>query len=188
MPNNIKIIRTMKITTETILKVLNVITWIIFIGLCIEAGALIVNFIYSIFKPEIIQNLYQKLDLSKLYAYSKSAFYVIYSFIIIIALLKAILFYFLIKLLLKFDLAKPFAESISKQILRISYFTLSIGFLGKLASKIAESLSKYSIDVLQTQQFWNDSNAFIMFGLILLVIAKIFERGIELQSENDLTI
>ncbi len=178
----------MKITTNLVLKILHVITWIIFIGLCIEAGALLVNFVVSIFKPEIVQNLYQKLDLSKLYSNSKFAFYGLYSFIVTIALLKAILFYVLIKLLLKFDLAKPFTETISKQILTISYFTLSIGFLGKLAHKIAESLSKISVDVQQTQQFWNDSNVFIMFGLILLVIAKIFERGIELQSENDLTI
>jgi len=45
-----------------IFKALQVIAWIIFIGLCVEAGALIVNFVYSQFKPEVIHNLYQKLD------------------------------------------------------------------------------------------------------------------------------
>ena len=53
-------------TNNLIFKGLSIIAWIIFVGLCIEAGALIVNFIISFFKPEIIQNLYQKLDLSKI--------------------------------------------------------------------------------------------------------------------------
>ena len=42
---------------------LQIVSWIIFVGLCIEAGALIVNFVYSLFKPEIVHNLYQKLDI-----------------------------------------------------------------------------------------------------------------------------
>ena len=46
-----------------VFKGLHVVAWVIFVGLSIEAGALIVNFIISLFKPEIVQNLYQKLDL-----------------------------------------------------------------------------------------------------------------------------
>lgn len=45
-----------------------------FVGLCIEAGALIVNFIFSLYKPEFVHNLYQKLDLYKMYTDSKWGF------------------------------------------------------------------------------------------------------------------
>lgn len=45
---------------------LQIVAWVIFVGLCIEAGALLVNFIYSLYKPDIIQNLYQKMDLSEM--------------------------------------------------------------------------------------------------------------------------
>ena len=81
---------------------LHIVAWVIFVGLCIEAGALIVNFIFSLFKPEIVHNLYQKLDLSDLYSRSKWSYYCMYSFIMVISVLKAYLFYIVIKLLTKF--------------------------------------------------------------------------------------
>ena len=60
---------------------LHIVAWVIFVGLCIEAGALIVNFIFSLFKPEIVHNLYQKLDLSDLYSRSKWSYYCMYSLV-----------------------------------------------------------------------------------------------------------
>ena len=62
---------TEKTKTSLILKVLHVIAWLIFVGLSIEAGGLIVNFFFSVFKPEFVSNLYQKLDLSKMYQQSQ---------------------------------------------------------------------------------------------------------------------
>ena len=67
--------------------ILHVITWLIFVGLSIEAGGLIVNFVFSIFKPEMVGNLYQKLDLSKLHQQSEMAFYGMYSFVLFISIL-----------------------------------------------------------------------------------------------------
>ncbi|WP_321539145.1 hypothetical protein [Flavobacterium piscinae] len=59
-----------------IFKGLHVVAYIIFVGLCIEAGGLLVNFVFSLFKPEIIANLYQKLDLMDMYKQSKPTFLV----------------------------------------------------------------------------------------------------------------
>ena len=50
---------------------LYIVAWLIFMGLCIEAGGLIVNFFFSLYNPEFVQNLYQKLDLSEIYNDSK---------------------------------------------------------------------------------------------------------------------
>ena len=61
-----------------VFTVLQVIAWIIFVGLSIEAGALLVNFIYSLFKPEVVHHLYQKLDLSEMYERSKWAYFGMY--------------------------------------------------------------------------------------------------------------
>ena len=41
---------------------LYIVAWLIFVGLSIEAGGLIVNFFFSLYKPEFVQNLYEKLD------------------------------------------------------------------------------------------------------------------------------
>ena len=86
-------------TNNFVFTGLHIVAWVIFVGLCIEAGALIVNFIFSLYKPEIVQNLYQKLDLSEMYDRNKWAFYGIYSFILTISILKAVLFYIVILLL-----------------------------------------------------------------------------------------
>ncbi len=178
----------MEKTNNYLFITLKIVAWLIFVGLCIEAGGLIVNFIFSLYKPEFIQNLYQKLDLSEMYVRSQWAFFCMYSFILIISILKAILFYIVVILVTKIDLAKPFNSFVSRQILLMSYFTFSIGLLSYIAQKIAESLKHdgFTIDILNV--FWSDSQAFILMSAVIYIIASIFKRGIELQNENDLTI
>ena len=171
-----------------VFKALHIVAWIIFVGLCIEAGALIVNFIFSLFKPEIVGNLYQKLDLSKLYQQSQMVFYGVYSFVLFISVLKAVLFYVVIELLLKLDLSKPFNNFVSKKILQISYFTFSIGILSYIAREITQKLAVQGYEIDSLSQFCVDSQAFILMSAIVYVIAQIFNRGIEIQNENDLTI
>jgi hypothetical protein len=84
--------------TKFVFIVLNIVAWLIFVGLSIEAGGLIVNFVFSLFKPEAIPKLYQKLDLTEMYNLSKWAFFSMYSFILVISILKAYLFYMSIRL------------------------------------------------------------------------------------------
>jgi Protein of unknown function (DUF2975) len=167
---------------------LYVVAWVIFVGLCIEAGALIVNFIFSLYKPEIIQNLYQKLNLSEMYNRSKWAFFRVYSFILIISILKAYLFYIVIRLQSKLDLSKPFSSFVAKQITQLSYHTLSIGVLSYIARQTAQNLQHHGFEISTLNQFWEDSQAFILMAAIIYVIATIFSKGVELQNENDLTV
>jgi len=178
----------MKTKNDFILIVLNVVSWIIFVGLSIEAGGLIVNFAFSVFKPEIVGNLYQKLDLSSLYQQSKWAFYGMYSFVLFIAVLKAILFYIVIMLPYKLDLSKPFSSFIAKKITQISYYTFSIGILSFIAQQTAKNLSHHGFEIDKLSQFWVDSQAFILMAAIIYVIATIFKKGVEIQNENDLTV
>lgn len=178
----------MKAKNNFVFIVLNIVAWIIFVGLSIEAGGLIVNFIFSVFKPEMVPNLYQKMDLSELYNRSQWAFYGMYSFVLVISILKSILFYVVIMLLLKLDLEKPFNPFVSKQITQMSYFTFSIGLLSYIARESAKNLQHRGYEIDQLNQFWVDSQAFILMAAVIYVIAAIFKKGIEIQSENELTI
>ncbi|GGC90704.1 hypothetical protein GCM10011508_17350 [Flavobacterium lutivivi] len=173
---------------DFIFKGLNVIAWVIFVGLCIEAGALVVNFVYSIFKPEIIHNLYQKLDLSDMYHRSQLAYYGVYSFILVISIMKAYLFYIVINLLLKLDLKSPFNHFVSEQIMRISQYTFYIGILSYIAKETVKNLQHHGFNIDGVNKFWGDSQAFILMAAIIYIIALIFKKGIEIQQENDLTI
>jgi len=175
-------------TNNIVFKCLHIVAWLIFIGLSIEAGGLIVNFIFSIYKPEFVQNLYQKLDLSEMYERSEWAFFSMYSFILIIAILKAVMFYVVIMLMIKIDLSKPFNSFVSGQISLISYYTLSIGLLSYIAQQSAKNLMHHGFVTDNLNQFWADSEAFILMAAVIYVIATIFKKGIEIQNENDLTV
>jgi hypothetical protein len=178
----------MKAKNNFVFIVLSIVAWIIFVGLSIEAGALIVNFLFSVFRPEFVQNLYQKMDLSNIYNRSQWAFYGIYSFVLVISILKAYLFYIVIILLLKLDLEKPFNSYVSEKITQISYFTFSIGLLSYIARQTAKNLQNRGYEINQLNQFWVDSQAFILMAAVVYVISAIFKKGIEIQSENELTI
>ena len=178
----------MKIRNNFVFIALHVVAWLIFVGLCIEAGGLIVNFVYSVFKPEIVGKLYQKLDLSSLYQQSKLAYYSMYSFVIFISLLKAMLFYIVIELLYKLDLTKPFNNFVARKITQISYYTFSIGILSIIASQTAKNLSHHGYEIDNLSQFWVDSQAFILMAAVIYVIATIFKKGVDIQNENDLTV
>jgi hypothetical protein len=168
--------------------VLQIVSWIIFVGLCIEAGALIVNFVFSLFKPEIVHNLYQKLDLSQMYNTNIWIYFGMYGFILTISILKAYLFYVLILLLRKLDLEKPFSSSVAGQIKKISYITLNIGILSLTAREISRSMVHYGMESDKLNQFWEDGSAFLLMAAVIYVIATIFSRGVDIQNENDLTV
>src|SRR5690606_1035627 len=122
-------------TNNFVFWALYIVAWLIFVGLSIEAGGLIVNFFFSLYKPEFVQNLYQKLDLSAMYKDSRLVFFGAYGFILAIAILKAILFYIVIRLMHKMDLKKPFSSFVAKQITLLSYYTLFIGLLSYIAKQ-----------------------------------------------------
>ena len=174
--------------TNFIFKVLHIVAWIIFVGLCIEAGGLVVNFIFSIYKPEFIPNLYQKLDLIEMYKHSQVGFFGMYAFILSIAVLKAYLFYIVIILMHKLDLSNPFNGFVSAQITRISSCTFLIGIVSFIGQETAKNLHHYGYRTNNLNPFWEESEAFILMAAIIYIIAIIFKRGIEIQTENDLTI
>lgn len=178
----------MKKKNDFILMGLNIVSWIIFVGLCIETGALIVNFLFSLYNPEVIKNLYQKLDLSEMYKLNKWVFYGMYSFVMFISFLKAYLFYVVILLVSKLNLAKPFSSYVAEQISKVSYLTLSIGIISYIARNTAKNMQHHGFEVDILDQFWADSQAYILMAAVIYVIANIFSRGIELQNENDLTV
>jgi len=174
--------------TDFILKVLNVISWIIFIGLCIESGALIFNFSYSVANPIAAQNIYKGLDLSVLQQKQFAHFIGLMSFIVVISTLKAYLFYLVVKIFMKLNLVKPFSVEIARLIEMISLEVFSIAIVGMVAKQYTKKLVELGYDISFANEYWNGTGAFLMMAAIVYVIAQIFKRGMELQNENDLTV
>lgn len=175
-------------SNKLVFQGLHIIAWILFVGLSIQTGGLIVNFIFSIYDPDFIQNLYEKLDLNDMYRRSLWAFYGMYAFILTVALLKTYLFYIVIMLMHKIDLSNPFSSFVSRQITRISSITLWIGIISLIARQVTKNLQHrgYTTDNMDT--FWVDSQAFILMSAVVYTISVIFRKGVELQNENNLTV
>jgi hypothetical protein len=175
-------------TNNFVFNGLKIVSWVIFVGLCIDAGGLLVNFFFSLYNPEYVHKLYQKLDLSEMYERSKWAFFSMYSFILFIAILKAYLFYIVISLMHKIDLSEPFNSFVSKQISQISYYTLSIGVFSYIARQSARNLQHHGYTIDSLNQFWADSQAFILMAAVIYFIAVIFSKGVENQEELNETV
>src|SRR5690606_2774633 len=108
--------------------------------------------------------------------------------ILSISILKAVLFYIVINLMHTMDLKKPFSTFVSNQFLRISYFTISIGLLSYIGRQLAKNLMHHGFVTDVLNQFWADSEAFVLMAAVIYIIATIFKKGVDIQNENDLTV
>ena len=181
-----------KITTNHLLKVLQVLSWIIFIGLSIEAGGIIFNLIYTFtMHPEKSYSFWEGADLSSLYQYDQGQFIVVAVFMIIVGMLKATMFYLIIKLFVdkKLDMSKPFTAALRRFILNVGYLTLCIGIFSHWGSEYAGWLAAKNIDMPDPYSLHlYGADIWFFMAVTLFVIAQVVKKGIEIQHENDLTI
>ncbi|MEZ0005160.1 hypothetical protein ABH942_000503 [Flavobacterium sp. 28YEA47A] len=181
-----------KISTKQILTVLHILSWIIFLGLCFEAGGFIVNaFMTLTLDPSETKRLWMLIDLSDLYKYGSQHYVVIMSQIIIVTVLKALMFYLIVKILYekKLDMTQPFNPAMGRFILLVSYLALGIGFFSAWGTEYSKGLIQQGVAMPALDDMHFDgSDVWLFVWIILLIIAQIFKRGIEIQSENDLTI
>jgi hypothetical protein len=179
----------MKPTTKLILTILHVIAWIIFLGLCIKTGALLYSFFVSLaINSEGAKNLYMGLNLSGLYDFDKVHYIALASLIIVLSALKALLFYFVVKIFLKINLVNPFSKDVSLLISKIGYLSLFIGIVTVFASKDCDWLAKQGVSFPDLQSVLGGAGEFLLLGAVIFIISQVFKRGIEIQTENELTV
>jgi hypothetical protein len=110
------------------------------------------------------------------------------SFVVVLAILKAYLFYFVVEIFTKLNLGNPFNAGIAKLIEKIGFEAFVISIISIVAHQYTKGLPQDGFKVDGIQSYWNDSSAFMMMAAILFIISQIFKKGIELQNENDLTV
>jgi len=181
-----------KITTNQILKILQLLAWIIFIGLCVEAGAIIFNTVITLFiNPAGVENFWEGADLSGLYKFDQSHFTVITVIMIIVAVLKAIMFYLIVKLFTdkKLNMSHPFNVELRRFILNLSYLALGIGLFSHSGAEYCAWLAEQGCKKIDLESLhMAGADVWLFMAVILFVIGQIVKRGVEIQAENDLTI
>ncbi len=178
--------------TDFLLKGLHVISWIIFIGVSIDAGGVLTNAIYSIFiNSNLSAHFWGYLDLSKLYQFNQVCFITLTTLMSIVTILKATLFYFILKIFnnKKLDLANPFTPTLGKYINNIAYCTLGIGLFSKWGGDLLKWIANQNINMPLIENLkLAGADVWLLMGFVVFVFGRIFNKGIELQLENDLTV
>jgi hypothetical protein len=174
----------MKTKTERILAAINVVTWIAFIGLCIQSGAILVSYGVSVVNPEAAKHLYPGLYLYNLAQFDFGHYTLIVFFKATVYGLEAYVAYLLIKILSTIKLSNPFTMDIALRLEKISYFLFGTWVIAMFydlhMAWLAERVTGLDKNYI--------SGEFIFMAGVVFVISQIFKKGVEIQSENELTV
>ncbi|SDG53197.1 hypothetical protein SAMN05421827_107204 [Pedobacter terrae] len=182
-----------KITTNQLLKVLQILCWIIFVGLCVEAGGVLVNTIITLFiNAHDVRNFWDGAAyLTSVYRLDHGYFLVIDVVVIIVAILKAIMFYLIIKLFAekKISISQPFGIELKNFISKQAVLALGIGFFAHLGYRYITWLTEKGLITANLQSLNIDgADVWLFMAVILFLITQLIKKGIEIQKENNLTI
>ena len=173
-----------KTRTEQILTMISILTWIAFIGFMIEAGAILVSYVVSCVNPEGAKDLYKGLNLYDLRHFNFWYYTLHVSFMAVFPILKSYVLFLLIKIVSKINLANPFSIDVANKLEKISYVLFGIWLVSLLNTAHSGWLSK-----LIGGHYGNEaSGEFIFMAGLVFIISQIFKRGVEIQTENELTV
>lgn len=170
--------------TETVLKFMNVFAWISFILLMVYAGGVLFSYVLIAIDHSKASGFFPGRDMSKLLAYSYGHYTMVVAFIFALAAMKAFVAYQATKVISKVKLDNPFRTDVVWVLESISYSLLVIWMVGVFATAYTSWLGSYAVKM--------DDESATIAGLLVaglvFVISQVFKRGVEIQSENELTV
>lgn len=173
-----------KTRTQHILTIMHIIAWVAFIGFMIEAGAILFSYGISYLNPEAAKNMYRGLDLYDLSKFNFWNYTCSVSFMVAISGMKAYVSFLVIKTLSKVTLEHPFKMEVAETLEKISHVLFGTWIIAVLSNAHTSWIMKR----LGTLQGDRVSEEFIFMAALVFIISQVFKRGVEIQSENDLTV
>lgn len=176
------------ISSKQVLRILYVLSWIIFIGVSVEAGSFIFNAVYSVAFNAGAADYFH---LEHLLQYDRGHFLVQLLLMAIPGVLKATMFYQIVLLLMnnKLDMAQPFSAAVGRVLFLEAYLALGTGLFSYWGVKYAKWLALQGVKMPDVEQLrLGGADVWLFMAVTLFVIGHIFKRGIEIQSENELTV
>lgn len=175
----------MKKYDSFVFKIMNVIFWLVFIGASINAGgvlfAILDSFTSKPFDPKL---LYTKLDLTQVMSSNIWHYRQIITLLFLVKFTQAVICYFVVKITLELKFENPFSDNIVNLLYKIRI----LAAFGALFSLIARSYSEYFAKSNFTIPIVWTVNEFLFFAGVIFILEKVFRKGFDLQSENDLTV
>lgn len=181
-----------KISHRVIFLALYILAWILFVGLCIEACAFIISECATlVLNPDGAARFWHPADLSAAYWHNSGTYVSIATSMSIVAVLKAIIFFLIVRLLYRKrpDMARPFDHETGRFLSLVSYLALGIGLFASMGTNYVDHLTQENVVLPELRKLGIDgADVWFFMGIVLLVLAQIFRRGIAIQSENELTV
>jgi hypothetical protein len=174
----------MKTKTDTLLTVMKVLSWLALVGLIVKITAILISYGVSIGNPTGAKNLYMGLNLYNLRQYDFRQYTGMVSLTVAILVVETYIAFLVIKVLSKIKMANPFTIEVSKKLEKISYMILFTWVISLIYNGHAAWLSK-RITGLQENLI---SGEFLLLAGVVFVFSQIFKKGVEIQSEHELTI
>ena len=103
---------------------------------------------------------------------------------VVILVLEAMVAYVVARVLSKIKMANPFTIEVSKKLEKVSYLLLMTWVAAMFYNGHEQWLSK-QIPGLQQNLI---STEFLFLAGVIFVFAQIFKKGVEIQTENELTV
>lgn len=170
--------------TEQILTVMKILAWVAFLGFTIQAGAYLISYAVSYFNPAGAKNLYPEINLFELREHNFLKYSILIACWVVFTIMKANVWYRVARIISRIKIENPFTLEISHKLEKISYLLFSIWIMGYIGSAYAGWLGEMAENM---HDKWNAGEFFFIAG-ILFIVSQIFKRGVELQSENELTV
>ncbi|MBV2224312.1 MAG: DUF2975 domain-containing protein [Cloacibacterium sp.] len=168
--------------TFTVLKFFLILT---LIGLLVEFWFIIWVWLSHYLNWDgFIRKYHDGIDFTKIWHSNRLAFNLSLLYLLVANILKINLFIAGLKILKLLNLENPFNQKLMFLLKRISILSLIIGTSAILLKTFIELFVNNEL-VLSTQI---GESGYIWFSAIIFIVMKIYEKGVYLQSENDLTI
>lgn len=170
--------------TKQILKVMQALAWIPLITYSVKAGSILISFIVSLSNPIASKDLYLGLDYSGILDFEFNHYLATITLELSILGMLIYVWLLILQTLMKLDLDNPFTMEVALKLEKIAISLFRTWVLMMVASGYMAWLHK-----LTGGQYsdWSTSEFIFMSGLIY-VFSQIFKRGVEIQSENELTV
>jgi hypothetical protein len=174
----------MKSRTKSLLSFMNFVAWLACLGYIVKAGSLLISYGASIGNANAAKNLYMGINLYSIRQWDFWQYTGTVALMVAFVLVESYIAFLVTRVLSKIKNINPFTVQVAKNLETISYLLLfawgvamlSYGHMNWLAKQVAGM----PVDSVPEN--------FLFQAGIVFVFAQVFKKGVELQTENELTV
>jgi hypothetical protein len=104
--------------------------------------------------------------------------------ILVVTGLKTYISYLIVKIFMKFKLSKPFGLELTNLLLGISYSSMITGIIAVFADGFCKWIMKKGV----TLPIEWGGDEILFFAGVIYILALVYKKGTDLQTENELTV